>query len=343
VDIVRQSATEKPSYNGVFLPSFFNAEAVAAVGVSLKLIKQSPQFFQTEGAHGNVLQMLRDEQMQKPHPPFFTFALMKEGRVFGARCNLRLRVPEMWPPHPFVKDLLVAGRISKTDAKAAQTFKDQIVLLQKLKGWRRDNLSGTVNEAFAEHLSNALELIYFGVDAAKVRITIVFINAPICAYYFCSVSHWLRVRCTHAADSSQRQRLLRCVQIAALTPQEINIASVYIQFKRIVGDHMQNYKNKFSGSQDRLTFQNAIPSFWQGEFPCIFLLPVHILSDDRLFEGGTVLGREAVDNVRALLKRSRDESSDEEDVARNTQARASTSGAVASTGGSAGGSAGRIF
>jgi hypothetical protein len=54
-DIVLRSNTEKVQYDGSFLPAFFNAEAFAALGLTLKDMLAHPEWFESLSAFTSAI------------------------------------------------------------------------------------------------------------------------------------------------------------------------------------------------------------------------------------------------------------------------------------------------
>jgi hypothetical protein len=98
-----------------------------------------------------------------------TLQVHKAGKRFGDRCNITLRMPEEWTPHHLLHVLLKgSGMFHEHQLQQTLTFADQLTLLKCLDGWHEVHTTGLVHEGFATRVSNALELIYFGVDPSKV-------------------------------------------------------------------------------------------------------------------------------------------------------------------------------
>jgi hypothetical protein len=84
-------------------------------------------------------------------------------------------MPEEWPPHHLMFKLLQGSDMFDDDMLTnLGTFQDQITALKTLDGWHDVQLTGLVNQGFAARISNALELLYFGVDSKKCRAAIIF-------------------------------------------------------------------------------------------------------------------------------------------------------------------------
>jgi hypothetical protein len=92
-DLVRQSALDKPRYNGEFLPSYFNAEAFLALGLSVTDLQENAVMFKNVESYRKHLAMLREEHENRAKEPLYTLEVRTAGAVFGERCNVRLRVP----------------------------------------------------------------------------------------------------------------------------------------------------------------------------------------------------------------------------------------------------------
>jgi hypothetical protein len=167
-DLVRQSALDKPRFNGEFLPSFFNAEALLALGLCVEDLKEHAEIFENVESYRKNLALLREEHENRAKDPLYTLQVRTAGAVFGERCNLRLRIPKEWPAHMLLKTLLNACKKVTTDeVKRAKRFSEQLELLQRIDGWSDTTYGGNVNTIFMDRLSNALELVYFGVDPEK--------------------------------------------------------------------------------------------------------------------------------------------------------------------------------
>jgi hypothetical protein len=176
-DHTRAAATEKPVYSGVFRPRFFDGEQFCALGFRFDDLVENAGWFQTLPYFRKSLDEARSVILNRSRPPLFKLDLRKEGMIYGDRCNLAQRIPMEWPAHSLLKTLLLASPTTEdTQVKAAKTFEQQLKLLAAMPGWTDTYVTGTINEAFEVRLTNALELLYFGVDAAKARASYPSIN-----------------------------------------------------------------------------------------------------------------------------------------------------------------------
>jgi hypothetical protein len=170
-DPVRVAATEKGTYDGAFRSTFFNAEMLCAFGLTVSDLVDNAIWFSTAEAHRKWLDVAREDVKDaKDAGRVFTLGVYDAGVRYGDRCNITLRMPEEWPPHHLMFELLQGSGMFTNDMLTKHaTFRDQITALQTLDGWHDVHTTGVVNEGFATRISNALELLYFGVDAKKVR------------------------------------------------------------------------------------------------------------------------------------------------------------------------------
>jgi hypothetical protein len=174
-DYTRAAATETPVYTGEFRPRFYDGEQFCALGFRFDDLVDNYKWFQSLAYFRKSLDEARDVVMNPSKPPLFTLHLRKEGQKFGDRCNLAQRIPSEWPAHSLLKTLLLASSFTEdAQVKAAKTFEQQLRLLAAMPGWKDTYVTGTINEAFELRLTNALELLYFGVDAAKARVFLTF-------------------------------------------------------------------------------------------------------------------------------------------------------------------------
>lgn len=168
-DTARIAALDKPVYQGPQLPRFFDAEQLCAQGLKKKDLVAKPVWFSTVSEYRKILDLARknttdDESM------VLSLGTTEAGDKFRDRANITVRQPGQWPAHSLISELLMgSGRFERQDVRACKTMEQQLNLLKKMPGWTDVNLTGAVNEAFGERLSNALELVYFGVPAKKVR------------------------------------------------------------------------------------------------------------------------------------------------------------------------------
>jgi hypothetical protein len=94
---------------------------------------------------------------------------------FGKRCAMHERVAKRWPPHTAVAAYLRSRDTVTTKAIAeCNTFEDQLDLVDSLPGWHRIHENDATDGSFWEALTGILELIYFGVDPAKVCLSVKF-------------------------------------------------------------------------------------------------------------------------------------------------------------------------
>jgi hypothetical protein len=94
---------------------------------------------------------------------------------FGKRCAMHERVAKRWPPHTAVAAYLRSRDTVTTKAIAeCNTFEDQLDLVDSLPGWHRIHENDATDGSFWEALTGILELIYFGVDPAKVCLPVKF-------------------------------------------------------------------------------------------------------------------------------------------------------------------------
>lgn len=213
---------------------------------------------------------------------------------------MKHRVPSEWPAHWLLGKMLRAARqLTRAEVKSAQTFAAQLLLLQKIPGWSDSTSAGNVNESFASRLDNAMELIYFGVDAGKVRA----VQAE-CKRAAVNVSQAVCVSMSSGAT-------MLILQIACLDPKEI--VAVHIQLKRLVADRMSAFKNRHDRNHSVLDFKSAIPAVWKGKFPIVYVVPTDLIMSEALFCGHTVVSKEAVSKMRALLKRDREDSDEDKE------------------------------
>ena len=169
-DPVRISATENVAYDGSFKPSFFNAEAFCGLGVSADDLVENAEWFSSGEAYRKWLDIARAEVQDSESDHIYTLKVCEAGARYGDRCNITLRIPEEWPPHSLMELFLKgSGLFPEDKVNSVKTFKDQLDMLKTMEGWHDVHVTGAVNEAFATRVSNALELIYFGVDVKKVQ------------------------------------------------------------------------------------------------------------------------------------------------------------------------------
>jgi hypothetical protein len=136
--------------------------------------------------------------------------------------------------------------------------------------------------------------------------------------------------CIRITENESDREKVWVLQVAALRPTEI--AGVFMEMKRIIGDHMSNYKRRFKGTRSELNYFNAIPALWNGVFPCIYIIPTSMLQEEALFKTGSVISNTAAETLKGLLKRSRKQAGANSNAFEHDDARgASTSGAVHSS------------
>jgi hypothetical protein len=170
-DNVRIAALDTPTYDGRQLPRFFDAEQLCAQGLAKRDLVRNPQWFATQADYRQTLELAKTST-RDDEDVVLNLATTEAGDRYKDRANITVRVPSQWPAHSLIGDLLRASNhIERTDIIGCTTMAMQLDLLQQLPGWREINVSGTVNESFGERLSNALELIYFGVNPQKVCMT----------------------------------------------------------------------------------------------------------------------------------------------------------------------------
>lgn len=166
-DSTRLAATDSPVYDGKQLPRFFDAEQLCAQGLKKEDLVKHPEWFSTASEYRSVLDLSKAATTNSEDRAL-TLATTEAGDKYKDRANITLRIPQQWGPHSLIATLLRASnQIQTADVKGCKTMADQLKLLKTLFSWEDINLSGTVNETFGDRLSNALELIYFGVNAIK--------------------------------------------------------------------------------------------------------------------------------------------------------------------------------
>ena len=188
-DTARIAALDKPAYPGPQLPRFFDAKQLCAQGLKKKDLVKNPPWFATEADYRKTLDMCRkattdDESL------VLSLATTQAGDKYRDRANITVRQPGQWPVHSLITELLRSSdRFEHEEVKACKTMEQQLNLLKMLPGWTDVNLTGAVNETFGERLSNALELLYFGVPAKKVRRRESFMQwCPKSCSFVCSVA-----------------------------------------------------------------------------------------------------------------------------------------------------------
>jgi hypothetical protein len=170
-DPVRQSVQERPLYSGAFLASFWNCEAFWAFGFTLDDMVEHHEWFASKESFIKFLGLARDAVLQSMDEPVLTLELWAEGKRYGDRAGLVNRRPKCWGAHEGIRTLLAGSfRLNQDEVEAASTMHDQLMLLCTLPGWKETYPSGKLNESLVERLQCALELIYYQVDAAKVRL-----------------------------------------------------------------------------------------------------------------------------------------------------------------------------
>jgi hypothetical protein len=168
-DNARLAAVDRPTYDGSQLPRFFDAEQLCAQSLAKKDLVRNPGWFATPADYRKTLELAKTNT-RNDEDVVLNLATTEAGDRFKDRGNITVRIPEQWPAHSLIADLLRASnQFERRDIIQCHTMAHQLTLLKKLSGWQDMNITGTINESFGERLSNALELIYFGVDPQKVR------------------------------------------------------------------------------------------------------------------------------------------------------------------------------
>jgi hypothetical protein len=169
-DPVRVAATEKVTYDGAFRPSFFNGEMFCALGLTIGDLVDNAKWFSTAEAYRKWLDVAREEiKDAKDAGNIFTLGVYDAGVRYGDRCNITLRIPEEWPAHHLMYLFLEgSNKFNAQVLNKMTTCNDQLNALKTLSGWHDVHTTDLIKHAFASRVSNALELIYFGVDAKKV-------------------------------------------------------------------------------------------------------------------------------------------------------------------------------
>lgn len=135
-DPVRQSALEKPLYNGAFLGSFWNCEAFAALGFTVAEMVANHEWFASEASFRKFLAVARETILGSTEEPVLSLAQRTTGERYGERACINFRIPREWPAHYSVALLLSAAhQLAPAQVNAAQTLHQQLLLLCTLPGW----------------------------------------------------------------------------------------------------------------------------------------------------------------------------------------------------------------
>jgi hypothetical protein len=171
-DSTRIAATDSPLFDGTQLPRFFDAEQLAAQGITKKDLVANAHWFGSASEYRKILEVAKTET-RNDESCALTLGTTEAGDRYKDRANITVRIPSQWPAHAWIAELLRgATSFDRATIKRCNTMAMQLELLKQLPGWEDVNSTGTVNESFGERLSNALELIYFGVNAQKVLVPI---------------------------------------------------------------------------------------------------------------------------------------------------------------------------
>ncbi len=167
-DTARIAAADTPTYDGKQLPRFFDAEQLCAQGLAKRDLVRNPQWFETHSEYRKILELAKTAT-RDDEDVVLNLGTTEAGDRYKDRANITVRIPSQWPAHSLVSELLRASdRFEQSNITKCTTMAMQLDLLKELPGWSDLNVTGTVNETFGERLSNALELIYFGVSSRKV-------------------------------------------------------------------------------------------------------------------------------------------------------------------------------